>query len=88
LNSIGISVLVHEAAHARQWFRYGNDIITESAKLTVNVPPSRRWPNGVTGKDAVEYMADCMTIQNLGYSTGVYTRSCTAEQLEEARLTW
>ena len=88
LNQVGISVLVHEAAHARQWSRYGNDIITESAKLTVNVPPSRRWPNGVTGKDAVEYMADCMTIQYLGYSTGSYTRTCTPEQLAEAALTW
>jgi hypothetical protein len=88
LNQVGISVLVHEAAHARQWFRYGSAIITESEKLTTTVQPSRRWPNGVSGKDAVEYMADCMTIYKLDYSTGVYTRSCTADQLEEARLTW
>jgi hypothetical protein len=88
VNEIGITVLVHEAAHARQWFKYGGDIITAMEALTASVPASRRWPNGVSGTNAVEYMADCMTIQKLGKSTGAYTSSCTAEQLAAAASIW
>ena len=33
-------------------------------------------------------MADCATIVKLGYSTGAYTRSFTAEQLAEAATLW
>jgi hypothetical protein len=88
VNVIGVTVLVHEAAHARQWFKYGGELISAMEALTASVPASSRWPNGVSGKDAVEYMADCMTIQKLGYSTGAYTRSCTPEQLEAAATIW
>jgi hypothetical protein len=76
-NRIGISVLVHEAAHARQWFSYGSDIISANEALT-----------GITGAPAVEYMADCATIGKLGYSTGTYTSSCSADQLDAAALIW
>jgi hypothetical protein len=88
VNVVGVTVLVHEAAHARQWFKYGGELISEMEALTASVPASTRWPNGVSGTDAVEYMADCMTIQKLGYSTGAYTRSCTAEQLSAAATIW
>ncbi len=77
-NSVGVSVLVHEAAHARQWWKYGPDIMTAYNAL---VP-------GQTGSMPVEWMADCATIVKLGYSTGAYTRSCTAEQLAEAATLW
>ena len=76
-NRIGISVLVHESAHARQWLYYGADIISANEALT-----------GLTGPPAVEYMADCATIVKLGYSTGTYTSSCTADQLDAAALIW
>jgi hypothetical protein len=76
-NRIGISVLVHEAAHARQWLYYGSDIISANEALT-----------GMTGAPAVEYMADCATIGKLGYSTGTYTSSCSADQLDAAALIW
>jgi len=76
-NHTGISVLVHEAAHARQWFYYGSDIIPANERLT-----------GLSGAPAVEYMADCATIGKLGYSTGTYTNSCTADQLAAAALIW
>jgi hypothetical protein len=76
-NPIGISVLVHEAAHARQWLYYGADIISANEALT-----------GLTGAPAVEYMADCATIGKLGYSTGTYTSSCTSDQLAAAALIW
>jgi hypothetical protein len=76
-NAVGISVLVHESAHARQWFYYGPEIITQNELLT-----------GLTGAPAVEYMADCATIGKLGYSTGTYTSSCTADQLTAAALIW
>lgn len=88
VNVIGVTVLVHEAAHARQWFKYGGELISAMEALTASVPPSSRWPSGVSGTNAVEYMADCMTIQKLGYSTGAYTRTCTPEQLEAAATIW
>jgi hypothetical protein len=77
VNSVGISVLVHEAAHARQWFKYGSDIITANETYT-----------GLVGTIAVERMADCATIGKLGYSTGVYTSSCTQSELEAAATIW
>jgi len=77
VNSVGISVLVHEAAHARQWFKYGSDIITANETYT-----------GLVGTIAVERMADCATIVKLGYSTGVYTSSCTQSELDAAATIW
>jgi hypothetical protein len=77
VNSVGISVLVHEAAHARQWFKYGSNIITANEAYT-----------GLVGTIAVERMADCATIVKLGYSTGVYTSSCTQSELEAAATIW
>ena len=88
VNVIGVTVLVHEAAHARQWFKYGGELISAMEALTASVPASTRWPSGVSGTNAVEYMADCMTIQKLGYSTGAYTRTCTPEQLAAAATIW
>ena len=77
VNSVGISVLVHEAAHARQWFKYGSNIITANEAYT-----------GLVGTIAVERMADCATIVKLGYSTGVYTSSCTQSELDAAATIW
>jgi hypothetical protein len=77
VNSVGISVLVHEAAHARQWFKYGANIISANEAYT-----------GLVGTIAVERMADCATIVKLGYSTGVYTSSCTPSELEAAATIW
>ena len=75
--SVGISVLVHEAAHARQWFKYGSNIISANEAYT-----------GLVDTFAVEYMADCATIVKLGYSTGVYTSSCTPSELAAAATIW
>jgi hypothetical protein len=77
VNTVGVSVLVHEAAHARQWFKYGSDIITANEVYT-----------GLVGTIAVERMADCATIVKLGYSTNVYTSSCTPSELEAAATIW
>jgi hypothetical protein len=77
VNSVGISVLVHEAAHARQWFKYGSNIITANEAYT-----------GLVGTIAVERMADCATIVKLGYSTGVYTSSCSQSELDAAATIW
>lgn len=77
-NSVGVSVLVHEAAHARQWWKYGPSIMTAYNALVPNA----------SGSMPVEWMADCATIVKLGYSTGAYTRSCTQEQLAEAATLW
>jgi hypothetical protein len=79
-NSVGVSVLVHEAAHARQWFKYGGTI--ESAWTT---------STGLSGRSAVEYMADCATIVKLGYGTGTYIprgQSCSARDQAEAATYW
>lgn len=77
VNTVGISVLVHEAAHARQWLKYGSNIITANEAYT-----------GLVGTIAVERMADCATIVKLGYSTNVYTSSCTPSELEAAETIW
>jgi hypothetical protein len=77
INSVGLSVLVHEAAHARQWFKYGSEII-----------PANEVYTGIVGTAAVEYMADCATIVKLGYSTNVYTSTCTTSELEAAATIW
>jgi hypothetical protein len=77
VNTVGISVLVHEAAHARQWFKYGSNIITANEVYT-----------GLVGTIAVERMADCATIVKLGYSTNVYTSNCTPSELEAAATIW
>jgi intracellular sulfur oxidation DsrE/DsrF family protein len=76
-NQVGLSVLVHEAAHARQWLKYGSNIIAANEAYT-----------GLVGTAAVEYMADCATIVKLGYSTNVYTRTCSASELEAAATIW
>ena len=77
LSAIGRSILVHEAAHARQHLKYGTYLIRDNEVFT-----------GLVGKAAVEYMADCATIVKLGYSTGAYTSSCTPAQLEAAATIW
>jgi cell division protein FtsB len=87
-NGIGRYVLVHEAAHARQWFRFGSPgeegllaFIASQEQFTAS--------NGITGELAVEYMADCMTIGLLGYTVqGSYTTSCTPEQFSAAASMW
>jgi hypothetical protein len=77
LTEIGLSILVHEAAHARQHVKYGTYLIRDNEIYT-----------GLVGTAAVEYMADCATIVKLGYSTGAYTQSCTPAQLEAAATIW
>jgi hypothetical protein len=80
-NGIGRFVLVHESAHARQWLKYGSNIVAANESYT--------GPTGVKGTAAVEYMADCMSISYLGYFVeGSYTTSCTPEQLVAANSTW
>jgi hypothetical protein len=80
-DGIGRFVLVHEAAHARQWLKYGGNIVSANEGYT--------GPSGVKGTAAVEYMADCMSISYLGYFVeGSYTTSCTPEQLAAANSTW
>jgi hypothetical protein len=84
INTVGLSVLVHEAAHARQWLKYGASLLSSNAGY-------RGLPEGYTeeqAKAAVEYMADCATIVKLGYSTNVYTRTCSASELEAAATIW
>jgi hypothetical protein len=84
INTIGLSVLVHEAAHARQWLKYGASLLSSNAGY-------RGLPEGYTEEqaiDAVEYMADCATIVKLGYSTNVYTSTCSTSELEAAATIW
>jgi hypothetical protein len=75
--TVGRYILVHEAAHARQWLTYGKDITSASEAQS-----------GLTGVPAIEYMADCATIVKLGYSMGAYTSECTTEQLSAAATIW
>jgi len=84
-NSVGVTVLVHEAAHARQFFKYGWNMVA----------PNSTAPANLTGTQPAEFMADCATIAKLGRSTGSYVgpngslaRSCSAAQLAEAAQLW
>ena len=84
LGEDGLSILVHEAAHARQHLKYGTLIFSSNAAY-------RGLPEGYTedeGIAAVEYMADCATIERYGRSTGAYTSQCTASELQAAATLW
>jgi hypothetical protein len=76
---VGRYILVHEAAHARQWLTFGKDIVSASEAQT---------ESGLTGVPAIEYMADCATIVKLGYSMGAYTSTCSGAELSAAATIW
>lgn len=90
-NRVGQSVLVHEAAHARQYAKYGAAML----KSETTVPS---WVFNIAGDPyaPIEFMAECATIAKLGYGTGTYiggasgnyATSCTAAQLAEGALLW
>lgn len=84
----GRYVLVHEAAHIRQFYYQGD--LTAMLNKAPPVPstwtrPASHWP--------IEYMADCSTQYKTGF-VGTYTTrdarlsSCTTEQLTEAAKVW
>jgi hypothetical protein len=77
--SLGRAILVHEAAHVRQWLKFGENIVSASEAQT---------QSGRTGVAAVEYMADCATFVILQRTTGAYTRQCTPSELEAAATIW
>lgn len=82
-NSVGISVLVHEAAHAKQFFKYGPAML----------PNPTSAPMSLGGRLPIEWMADCATIAKLNYGTGSYVKywdgeRCTPEQMAEAATLW
>jgi hypothetical protein len=84
LTQDGLSILVHEAAHARQHLKYGTLLLSSNAAY-------RGLPVGYTEEQAiaaVEYMADCATIVKLERSTGAYTVSCSPSELEAAATIW
>ena len=84
LSDSGLSILVHEAAHARQHLKYGTLLLSSNAAY-------RGLPEGYTVEEAtaaVEYMADCATIYRYGKSTGAYTSTCTPSELEAAATIW
>lgn len=89
-SSAGQYVIVHEAAHVRQGYRYSSLSQLFSASISVVPIPPEVAARGQTyvSKYAVEWMADCATIVKLGYSLGTYTASCTPAQLAEAATYW
>lgn len=92
----GRYVLVHEAAHARQWWTYG-DLLRMYNTFAPLVPTTPPTPPGYSVDEwrfvwPIEYMADCSTQAQLG-TTGTYMRmvgvaSCTPDQLREAARVW
>jgi len=87
----GRYVLVHEAAHAKQYWLYGSvsGMINGLLSFAPPAPPNWGYSQGIW---AVEYMADCSTQSQLG-TTGTYMRmvgvvSCSPEQLQEASRVW
>jgi hypothetical protein len=84
LGEDGLSILVHEAAHARQHLKYGTLLVSSNATY-------RGLPEGYTEEEgiaAVEYMADCATIERYGRSTGAYTSLCSPSEQEAAATLW
>lgn len=83
---VGKYVLVHELAHVRQYWFYGQNVGQMISGSEVYAPETHR------GTAAVEYMADCGTISRLGYALGgmryPYTSSCSADQYGEGSRYW
>ena len=82
-NETGLTVLVHEAAHARQFWNYGPSML----------PNPTTAPLELGGRFPVEFMADCATIAYLGRSTGAYSGAqgfptCNSAQIAEASRIW
>lgn len=86
----GRYVIAHEAAHVRQFKRYGlAGMYTQFTSIAAPVPATwtrdaRVWP--------IEFMADCSTQYKTG-AVGSYIRmaglsSCSPAQLAEAALVW
>lgn len=84
---VGKYVLVHEVAHVRQYWSYGQ---TVSGMIAATEPLAAG--SGRTGVNAVEYMADCSTIPRIGYALGgmafPYTSSCTTAQYQAGLAIW
>lgn len=82
----GTYVLVHEAAHARSWYRYGSTAALIAASVAVTGIPD----NG--GRNAVERMADCATLVKVGMIIQTFTylqsTTCSATELAEAATYW
>ncbi|MGV1035000.1 MAG: hypothetical protein ACOYBP_07270 [Microbacteriaceae bacterium] len=82
----GTYVLVHEAAHARSWYRYGSTAALIAASVAITGIPD----NG--GRAAVERMADCATVVKVGMIIPTYTylqsTTCTPAELAEAATYW
>lgn len=84
----GRYVLVHEAAHIRQYY-YQGDL---TAMLSKAPPVPSTWTRPVSHWP-IEYMADCSTQVKTGFVGTYVTRdaqlsSCTPEQLTEAARVW
>lgn len=84
--SPGRYVLVHEAAHARSWYRYGSTSALIAASVAVTGIPD----NG--GRAAVERMADCATVVKAGMVIPTFTylqgTTCSPAELAEAATYW
>ena len=83
----GRYVLVHEAAHAKQYWYYavgpGNyaDLLAVVPAPPANwTRPAEYWP--------LEFMADCSTMVQIGWAPTYAKSSCNAAQLAEAAKVW
>lgn len=92
----GRYVLIHEAAHARQWALYGSVSAMRAASAALAPPVPASWDpatNGPPENWPIEYMADCATQARSG-AVGTYVRgyagltTCTPQQLAEASRVW
>lgn len=83
----GRYVLVHEAAHAKQYWYYSAGPGNYQDLLAVVPPPPSNWTRPAEYWP-LEFMADCSTMVQIGWAPTYAKSSCNAAQLEEAAKVW
>lgn len=83
----GRYVLVHEAAHVKQYWYYAVGPGDYNALLAVVPPPPANWTRPAEYWP-LEFMADCSTLLKIGWAPTYANSTCDANQLAEAAKIW
>lgn len=83
----GRYVLVHEAAHVKQYWYYAVGGGDYAALLAVAPPPPSTWTRPPQYWP-LEFMADCSTMVQIGWAPTYANSTCDAAQMAEAAKIW
>lgn len=83
----GRYVLVHEAAHVKQYWFYTSGPGNYQDLLAVAPPPPSNWTRPAEYWP-LEFMADCSTMVQIGWAPTYAKSSCNPDQLAEAAKVW